>query len=258
MYKAISSIIFLIATIFSSQQAASQEERFTYYENDGIFIYYETDEIDSYRELLPDSFTMPETPIVFAFISDFYKMDANTKPYKEASIFILGKYEGNEFWHCIFMPVTSQESRIAGIRRLGLPKTMGDIDFNRSETAYSAHVKTENGHEMSLELSAVGQEVSASEEDTIRNFSTLPKLNLLNGEVVQMGRSSKRNILDLSRIFSKRLTLKMGSGNIELNRSNNSPSDKAHPLDLEPSNILAAYYLRNTIPYRLNGRPFKK
>lgn len=257
MMNALYKILIFIGTTFLIAKAWSEEQRYTYYENDGVFIYYETQEAEAYRKLLPNKFDMPDELLVYAFIADFYKMDAKTEPYKEAAIFILAEHEGQRFWHCIFMPVTSQESRIVGIKRLGLPKTMGVISFERGPAIYDAEAVEEDGYEMSLKVDTHGYKFSENEEEAIEKLSALPKLSLLNGELVQMGRTSKRSIVDLAKILKKKLVLKAGKGQINFKQPENKSTDKVHPLDLLPSKILASYYLKNSIPFRLNGRPVK-
>ena len=249
--------LIFISTACLITNAWSEEQRYTYYENDGIYTYYQTQEAQAYRQLLPKEFDMPNELLVYAFISDFYKMDARTEPYKEAAIFILAEQEGRKFWHCIFMPVTSQESRIAGIRRLGLPKSMGQISFERASPTYKARAIEEDGYEMSLSVDTQGYEFSHSEQASIAELSTLPKFSLLNGELIQMGRTSKRSIVDLADIFKNKLVLKAGTGQIHFDKPKENSADKFHPLDLLPSKVLASYYLKNSIPFRLNGRPVK-
>ena len=200
---------------------------------------------------------MPKELLVYSFIADFYKMDANTEPYKEAAIFILAEFQGQEIWHCIYMPVTSQESRIAGIRRLGLPKSMGDISFKKDTPYYEAKAVTGDGYEMSLAVDTQAYDFNSTEEQSLKTLSMLPKLNLLDGEVIQMGRSSSRSIVELAKIFRKKLVLKAGVGQINFTQPKDSNTEKAHPLMLLPSKILASYYLKNSIPFRLNGRPVK-
>ncbi len=129
-------------TLLSHAANAKQEARFTYHESDGIYVYYETQEEIIYRQLLPKEFDMPDRLYVYAFRSDVYKMDDRTAPYKEAAIFLLAKHKGREMWHCIFMPVTSELSRIVGIRRLGLSKTIGNIQLTRNSPTYSGMAVT--------------------------------------------------------------------------------------------------------------------
>lgn len=253
----LNKVLVFISIAFFMTKVCSEEQRYTYYENDGIFIYYETQEVEAYRKLLPEKFDMPKELLVYTFVSDFYKMDARTDPYKEAAIFILAEYEGRTFWHCIFMPVTSQESRIVGIRRLGLPKTMGSISFERDSPRYEAKVVAEAGYQMSLKLDTQAYQFNISELQSIEKLSAIPKFNLLDGELIQMGRTSKRSIVDLAKILKKKLVLKAGISQLNFEQPINKKPEQVHPLDLLPSKILAAYYLKNSIPFRLNGRPVK-
>lgn len=245
------TLLVVICTIlFPLLANANPEKRFTYHENDGVFIYYETEEKELYRQLLPKAFDMPDRLYVYSFISDFYKMDSRTTPYKEASIFLLAKHEGREAWHCIFMPVTSEISRRVGIKRLGLPKTMGDIEFTRSAPIYSGTATTESGRTMSLSVNTRDYTMSSEEENLIKELSTLPKLNLLNGEIIKMSGGRKRNLIDISKRIPEKLSLKAGVAKIELNATT-SDNGSPHALDLAPSRVLGGYYLLNKIPFRL-------
>lgn len=134
--KVLTLIAFLLPAGILLASETEQEKRYTYHEHDGVFVYYETEDRETYRGILPDIFDMPDQPMVYSFIADFYKMDSQTEPYREAAVFLLAEYEGKEIWHCVFMPVTSRESRRLGVRRLGLPKTMGEIDFSRNSPEY--------------------------------------------------------------------------------------------------------------------------
>ncbi len=241
---------------------STSERRYTYYENDGIFVYYETQKTKAYRSLLPSVFKMPDRLFVYTFIIDFYKMDSKTQPYKEAAIFLLAKYKGKEVWHCIFMPVTSNESRLAGIMRLGLPKTMGDIKITRSNPVYIGNAIGEDGRKMSLHLDTKAYTMSKNEEQLLKQLSVLPKLNLRKGKIIEIKRGrGKRSIIDLAKKFSRRLILKSGKAKVAFEfKSKSSTKDSnatAHPLDLTPSKILGAYYLQNKIPFRLGGGQFK-
>ena len=255
--NALFKTLLLICSVFLMTKAWSQEQRYTYHENDGIYIYYETQAWDAYRSLLPSEFDMPEELLVYTFVSDFYKMDARTEPYKEAAIFLLAEQDGKKFWHCIFMPVTSQESRVAGIRRLGLPKSMGQIDFARKSPVYEAQAIEEDGYQISLTVDTHNYEFNENEEKTIAELSALPKYSLLDGKLIQIGRTSKRSIVDLAKLLNKKLVLKPGVGAINFEQPKGKNPADIHPLDLSPSKILASYYLKNTIPFRLNGRPVK-
>lgn len=250
---AITLIVFLISTGLSLASDNQQTKRYTYLENDGISVFYETQDRDTYRKLLPDIFDMPDQLTVYSFITDFYKMDARTQPYKEASIFLLAKYKGREGWHCVFMPVTSQESRIVGIRRLGLPKTMGDIEFSRNGPLYSANAMIEGRGSMSLNLDTQNYTLSNEERRWVETLSILPKLSIRSGSVIKVGGMRRRSIIDTVNAFPDRMTLK--GGKVKINHQPPAANgSEVHPLNLVPSKILAAYYLHNTIPFRLGGK----
>lgn len=242
--------VFLMSTEHGAASENQKEKRYTYHEHDGVFVYYETQDRETYRKILPDVFEMPDQPTVYSFVSDFYKMDSQTKPYKEAAIFLLAKHNGRSVWHCVFMPVTSEESRRLGVRRLGLPKTIGDIDFSRNLPKYRGTARVEGGKSMLLTVDTQDYKLNQTEEQWVRKLSTLPKLNLRNGQVLEMKRPDRRSIIDLALFMPNRIHLKGGRAEIE----HLANGDMNHPLGLSPSKTLAAYYLRTTIPFRLGGK----
>lgn len=240
---------------------SSNENKYTYLENDGIFMYYETQEKEIYRKLLPEVFDMPNRLLVYTFISDFYKMKGQTEPYKEASIFLLAKYKGKEVWHCVYMPVTSEESMRMGIVRLGLPKTMGKIEFSRSEPTYNASLVDKYNNSMSLNIDTKEYSFSKNQEKTLKELSLIPKMNILNGKVIKMSKKGNENggnrsILDVAKQMPNLVTTKEGKGNIDFNISSKSKNNSVNPLELKPSKIIGTYYMYNTIPFSLSGKSF--
>lgn len=237
---------------------------YTYLENDGIYMYYETEAKQVYRKLLPDVFDMPNRLLVYTFVSDFYKMEGNTQPYKEASIFLLGKYKGEEIWHCVYMPVTSEESMRMGVIRLGLPKTIGKIDFSRSESFISATVIDENKNTISISVNTKQSSFSKKEEKELKELSVIPKMNILRGNVIKMGKkgkgngaNSKSSILDIAKAMPNLITIKKGQGAITFNISaTQKNSNSVSPLELKPSRIIGTYYMHNTIPFSLTRNTF--
>ncbi|NLR91674.1 acetoacetate decarboxylase family protein [Flammeovirga agarivorans] len=225
--------------------------RYTYLESEGVFIYYETQEKKLYRQLLPTAFDLPERLLVYTFICDFYKMDAATQPYKEASVFLLGQYKGKEVWHCIYMPVTSRESMLAGIHRLGLPKTMGTIDFVKENNDYKGTVTDENQCTMTLSIATEKYSVSKDEVALINQLSVIPKMNLLNGEVIEMGGGRNGDIFGLAQKYPNKVTIISGKSEIHVDTST---VEGNYPLNLTPSKILGGYYMLNKIPFRLGKK----
>lgn len=235
-------------------KGASSNSRYTYLESDGVYMYYETEGEELYRKLLPEVFDMPDRLLVFSFVSDFYKMDAQTEPYKEASIFLLGKYEGQEIWHCVYMPVSSRESMLLGKHRLGLPKTMGEIDFFRSDTAYKASLTDEDNCKLSLNVDTKDHSFSNEEKELLNELSTIPKMNILKGEVIEMSGGKNGSIFDLAQRYPNRVVIKSGEGTIHFDTSQQKSTKEFSPLGLQPTKVLGAYYLSNKIPFRLGKK----
>ncbi|BDD05837.1 acetoacetate decarboxylase family protein [Aureibacter tunicatorum] len=248
-------IIFVLSFFLSISRGHSQnnqERKFTYHENYGIFTYYETKEKEIYRELLPEEFEMPNQLLVHAFINDFYKMDSQTQPYKEFAIFLLGIYRGEKIWHCVYMPVTSKESMIAGKWKLGLPKTIGDIKFNIQPPIYEGIALDEDNCTVTLKMSTDNFDLKKENKSRIEELTLIPKINILNGDIIQMNQSRSKSVFEISDKFPSRLKVIFGEGTINMSL-NNKVKDHSHPLKLIPSKILGTYYLHNTIPFRLGS-----
>lgn len=228
------------------------DKPYRYKENDGIFVFYETENEELYRRLLPEVFDMPDELLVHLFVMDFYKIDSDAEPYKEMSISLLAKHNGEDIWHCIYMPVTSRQSMLAGKYGLGLPKTMGDIEFERGDSIYTGSVIDDQKRSASISLDTNGYSMSESEESQIKSFMSLPKLNILNGEIIQMTRSGGTvNIIDVAKRYPKYVRVEGAKATLSFD---SDYSEGMHPFDLEPSKIVGAYYLHNEIPFSLDRK----
>jgi hypothetical protein len=92
----------------------------------GIFTAYEPQDLKLYRQILPKEFGMPDRPIAALFVVDYVKVvPLPMTPYLEAMVALSCKYEGEETWHVVTMPVTSRVA-CAGGRSLGFPKYVAD------------------------------------------------------------------------------------------------------------------------------------
>lgn len=224
-------------------------QAYRYNENEGIFVFYRTDNEELYRELLPEEFDMPDELIVHLFVMDFYDIDSDAEPYKEMSISLLAKYNGVDIWHCIYMPVTSEQSMIAGIEGLGLPKTMGDIQFIRNESSYVGTILDNQSRSGTITIDTSDYVLTSTDKETIRGFMDIPKMNILNGDIIEMSTSSGSvNIIDVVEDYPDYIYLLGGNASIVFDDSDDTT---AHPFDLEPTEIIAAYFLHNEIPFSL-------
>lgn len=228
---------------------------YRYLENDGIFMYYETLNTTVYQSLIPDEFNMPNRMIVFAFFNDFYELDYGATPYKENAISILVEYQGEEFFHCIYMPVTDEYSMWAGILGLGLPKTIGDINFYRNNPIYYGDAENQFGGTMNMSINTDNYTIDNSTKQELINLQLLKSLQIRNGNIIVIGNTGGNNnsVIETAEQFPNLITLKFGEPTIT---SNTDAILFNHPLDLTPSNIIGGFYLKNTIPFGLTGNPF--
>lgn len=225
------------------------ERPYTYHEFDGLFVYYKTQDISTYRELLPKVFDMPDEPLVMAFVMDYYEMDRATQPYKEVAVFLLAKYKQRTGWHCLTMPVTSDEARIGGIKYLGYPKIMGDIKFKREPSTYTGVLMLNNKTVMTIKFDPrKNNEVSASEEEWFDKLQGLTSFNLLNGEVYEPEFGRKTNLLKASRLYPDKLIIKTGAANLtqDAEAAGTYSTHLARVFSIKPTEIVLAFYLKNT------------
>ncbi|MBW2092504.1 MAG: acetoacetate decarboxylase family protein, partial [Deltaproteobacteria bacterium] len=189
-----------------------------YEEFDGIMIFYTPKDLVTYRALLPEVFDMPDEPLVEVFFIDYYKMAEWTlKPYQEAAVFLLAKYKGEEAWHCITMPVTTESARIGGIKYLGYPKVLANVTLKRNDPIYSGSLSINGKEIMQVTLDTKGGTVSTREEGWFSRLTGIPSLNILNGRIIDpipAVRRSKVSMLELSARYPAMFTVKVGQAKI--------------------------------------------
>lgn len=235
--------------------AHAVERRYTYHEFDGVYVFFETKRLEVYRRLLPDVFQMPDEPLVQAFVADYYKMDARTQPYREAAVFLLAQYQEKNVWHCITMPVTSDEARRLGIRFLGFPKIMGDVRLQRDPPKYTGTLKLGGTLRMSVQIATKGHVITDDEKRLFDDLASIPMVNLRRGKPVELGAGRRRRtrLLQKAKLFPKRLELKVGRATVKFPKVATA-GGKETAFDLHPSRIRLGYYFKNTFPFSLGGR----
>ncbi len=244
-------LIFGCAYLLLTAGCVHLERPYTYHEFDGLFVFYKTQDTAAYRDLLPRIFDMPDEPLMMAFVMDYYKMDKRTTPYREVAVSLLAKYKGKTGWHCLTMPVTSDDARVKGIKYLGFPKIMGDIDLVREPSTYTGILKLNNQTVMTLELAAKERnDVSVSESQWFEKLRGLPNFNLLDGKVYEPDFGGKANLLEVSRIYPDRIIVRTGSARLLCDpQAAGAHSERlAKVFGLKPSEMVLAYYFKNTFP----------
>jgi acetoacetate decarboxylase len=249
-------LLFVVAAGCSSTMTQAQSEPpYTYHEFDGIVVHYKTQDLAAYRELLPAIFEMPDEPLVRAFVIDYYKMDKATQPYREAAVYFLAKYEGKPAWHCVTMPVTSDEARIGGIYYLGYPKIMGDVTLKRSSSSYTGRLKLNGKTVMAITLDARGHKVTSEEKQWFESLKAVPQLNILNGKIYQPrfgSGSGDRTLLELAEQYPNKFQLKVGTAKLSMDPVAAAEYSErlGRIFSIEPKEIVLAYYFKNKFVLR--------
>jgi hypothetical protein len=265
-YKAflkICTILFPIVFLFTlgCSSALTQkpiepsEPPYTYHEFNGIVVFYKTQDLAIYRELLPKVFEMPDEPLVWAFIMDYYKMDSATQPYREAAVYLLARYEGKPAWHCITMPVTSDEARIGGIYYLGYPKIMGDVTLRRCCSRYKGQLKLNGKKVMTITLEAKGHAVTNEEKQWFQKLKAIPQLNILDGKIYQPkfgSNSGERTLLEIAEQYPDKFQIKVGKSTIFLDpiAAAGYSERLGRIFSIKPTDIVLAYYFKNKFVLR--------
>ncbi len=246
-------LLVLLLFVFGCSSTSTQkqnEPRYTYHEFDGIICFYKAQNLAIYRELLPKIFEMPDEPLVMAFVIDYYKMDKATEPYREAAVYLLAQYDGKPAWHCVTMPVTSDEARIGGIYYLGYPKIMGDITLKRGSSAYTGQLNLQGKPVMTLTLDTKGHTVTNEERQWFGKLKAIPQLNILNGKVYEprfgSGRG-ERTLLEIAELYPDKFQLKVGKSAIFLDpiAAAGYSERLGRIFSIKPQEIVLAYYFKN-------------
>ncbi len=93
-----------------------------------LTVFWET-RPDIAARLLPPPLKPAEYPLAMAFVANYPKTNFDVA-YREAALFLLASYEGEEGNYCLAMPVTNDMAMIGGREVYGYPKKMADISFD--------------------------------------------------------------------------------------------------------------------------------
>ncbi len=250
----------LAAVLAGGLAGPAYSQDFMYKEFDGIILFYTPKDTAAYRALLPEIFDLPQNPLVEVFFFDYYKMAPwALEPYREAAVFLLARYKGEETWHCITMPVTSEKARIGGIRNLGYPKVLAEVAFDRQEPLFSGSLKFNGKSIMEVTLDTGVQGIGHQEREWFKRLTGIPSLNIREGKLVDPlpgSRNSKFSMLDLAERYPEIFKVQVG-------RATLTGHPEAAPLDqdwrpkafgIEIKEIVLAYYFQNKHGFSF-GRP---
>jgi hypothetical protein len=252
------TVVFLFVFVLGCSSVLRQEQsepRYTYHEFDGICLFYKPADIAAYRLLLPPVFEMPEEPLVWAFVIDYYKMDRATPPYREAAIYLLAQYNGKPAWHCVTMPVTSDEARIAGIYYLGYPKITGGVTLKRNFPLYIGQLRLNRQTVMTISLDAKDHTITNGEKEWFEKLKAIPQLNILNGKVYEPrfgSGSGEKTLPEIAALYPDKFQLKVGMAKLFVDpiTARWHSERQGRIFGIKPTEIVLAYYFKNKFVLR--------
>jgi len=249
LLAALMSLIGLAALAPSAEAASGQGNM--YEEFDGIMLFYTTTDMITYRELLPEVFDLPDEPLVEVFVIDYYKMASwALEPYLEVAVFLLAKHKGQEIWHCITMPVTSERARLGGINRLGYPKVLAEVALDRNAPVFSGTLKTGGKTLLEVTLDTKDRTVTTKEKEWFDRLTGIPSLNILRGRLLDPmpgARKAKINMLELSSMYPDTFKVQVGKATL-VTHPEAAPKDngwRPKAFAVEVKEIVLAYYFQN-------------
>jgi hypothetical protein len=134
-----------------SQSTVGDQKRGLFRELHGIAVAMEPADLSVYRSVLPAVLSVPDLPIVSAWIASWDDVQG-LRPYREGAVRLRCAYEGKEGWFVTTMPVTSVRANISG-RMLAFPKyTADEITLNTSPESPRGEVRHSGLRQLMIQL----------------------------------------------------------------------------------------------------------
>ncbi len=94
---------------------------------------FDPPDADTYRRLIPEPFTMPDRPRVWAYFARFSEVGPwPLTPYREAALQIAVRLGSTVGWHTVMMPLTSRAGMWGGRLLGGFPKELAAVSLART------------------------------------------------------------------------------------------------------------------------------
>jgi hypothetical protein len=124
-----------------------------YREFEGLTTHLEPEDLSLYRALLPQSFGMPNQPVVTIFVADHVRVGPwPLTRYQEWAVLLRCECRGEMGWYCVTIPV-SKWLPMRGGRYLGFPKYVADeITLARSGESRAATAKHRGVEQLALDF----------------------------------------------------------------------------------------------------------
>jgi hypothetical protein len=219
-------------------------------EQESIVAFFEVTNIDEYKKLIPNIFSMPEKPLCRVSVINFYKMES-APPYLEATVQILVKFKrplsGEEIpaWYFLGLSVTTGEALWGRIT--GFPKVLRRVTFENYAnkhigTSYARDGKTPT---VRLVLELKKTELTPDEKNFLDFVSFIPVLTVMNGKVNNLG-AGRYKLYELEKFAPKVCNIKFGNGSIEYPKD---PNNYLHQLGI--GKFITGYWLKQKSRHKI-------
>jgi hypothetical protein len=228
-------------------------------EKETIVAFFEVTDIDGYKKLIPNVFSMPERPVCRVEVINFNKMES-APPYLEAAVAILIKFKkpksGEEIhaWHFLAITVTSEEALWG--RLGGFPKVLRKVTLESHANKYVGISYARDGNTPTLKLTfELKKGRPTRDEKRFFDFiSSTPALTILRDrKVINRGVGSgggKYKIYELQRAEPQIWKTKFGDCSIEY------PNDTNNYLArLGIGKFITGYWLKQKVRFKI---PYKE
>jgi hypothetical protein len=193
-----------------------------YLEKESIIAFFEVADIDGYKKLIPNIFSMPDRPVCRVEVVNFYKMES-APPYLEATVAILVKFKrpqtGEEIpaWHFLALTVTSEEALWGRIG--GFPKVLRKVTLESQSNQYVGISYARDGHTPTLKLALeLKKGRPTRDEKMFLDFvSPIPFLTIRDGKVINRGVAGggKIKIYEFEKVAPQVWNIKFGDCSLE-------------------------------------------
>ena len=230
-------------------QTGRYRGRWVYQESDRVVAYLEATGVEEYRRVLPASFAMPERPLVFVAVRDFYQME-NGATYLESEVSVAGLHRGQPGFYVVTMPVTDSDACAFGVMNYGYPKVVRRITLERLSNRFVGVSYASGGRAPEFTLTLDGARGTTGEEarEILRLVAPMPSFTLHGGGVLRFGGLS-RPIYEQEQANPSVFKVLLGQPSLEFPHE---PDNLLHRLAVERP--LAGFWARVRASYSITPR----
>jgi acetoacetate decarboxylase len=143
-----------------------------FYDAESINVFWETTP-EIVAKLLPPPLKPAAHPLVWAFVANYPRTNFGV-PYLEAALLLAARFNGEDGFHCIAMPVTDDMAMIYGREMYGYPKKIAKIAFKHEGTSAAAWVERHSTRFFQISANLEGKTNTADAQALLAKYVVPP------------------------------------------------------------------------------------